>query len=263
MSQVNPNATKTVLYELTGTAPVPVRRDQPYGGDDTLTMDIYAPTDTPDGARLPAVVIVAGYPDPGAKGILGCLFKDMGSTTSWARLIAASGMIAVAYTNREPVEDAHTLLRHVRDHAATLGIDETRIALWASSGNGPLAISLLTRDVTCAALCYACTIDLDGHTEIATASATYHFANPFAGKSMNDLPTNVPLFVARAGQDQVPGLNLALDRFLTAAVTHNLPITLTNHPTGPHAFDLFDDSPATREVVRQVLSFLRSHSGLE
>ncbi len=168
-------------------------------------------------------------------------------------------MIAITYTNREPIADAHTLLRSLHDNAPALGIDETRIALWASSGNVPLALSLLTSAVKCAALCYGYTLDLDGFTEVADAARTFKFANPCAGKSIADLPTDVPLFLARAGQDQTAGLNASLDRFLGQAVTRNLPITFVNHPTAPHAFDLFDDSPTTREVVRRVLAFLRFH----
>jgi hypothetical protein len=36
-------------------------------------------------------------------------------------------------------------------------------------------------------------------------------------------------------------------------------MTFINHPEGPHAFDLFDDSRTSRDVVRQALSFLRQH----
>src|SRR6185369_9601281 len=90
-------------------------------------------------------------------------------------------------------------------------------------------------------------------------AATYKFANPTAGKTVADLPKHVPLFVARAGQDQIPHLNETLDRFVLAALGHNLPLTLANHPEGPHAFDLFDDSDATREIVKQILAFMRRH----
>lgn len=261
MTQEENISRKKVLFDLPGTSAVVVRQDVPYAahGDDALTMDLYLPPDTPADAPLPAVIIVAGYSDSGFHRMLNCKFKDMGSTTSWARLIAASGMIAIAYTNREPVEDAHALVRHLRSNESALGVDATRIGLWASSGNGPLAISLLTHDVVCASLCYPCTLDLDGHTEIATAAATFKFANPTVGMSIEDLPTTVPLFLARAGQDSVPGLNVALDRFLGQAIAHNLNITFTNHPTGLHAFDLFEDSAMTREVVRQVLAFLQFH----
>src|ERR1700674_2601222 len=65
MSKEEPITTKTVLYEMPGTDAVTVRHDQPFGasGDDTLTMDLYLPPNAETGARLPAVIIVAGYPD--------------------------------------------------------------------------------------------------------------------------------------------------------------------------------------------------------
>jgi hypothetical protein len=52
-------------------------------------------------------------------------------------------------------------------------------------------------------------------------------------------------------------LNETLDRFVAAALTGNLPMTLVNHPSGPHAFDLFHDSDESREIVRQTLAFLQ------
>ncbi len=57
----------------------------------------------------------------------------------------------------------------------------------------------------------------------------------------------------------MPGLNDALDRFVGAALAANLPVTVTNHATGPHAFDLFDDTRASRDIVKQALAFLQFH----
>ena len=93
MSQEEPISKKTVLYEMPGTDAVTMRHDQAFGanGDDTLIMDLYLPPNAGSGSRLPAVVIVAGYPDQGFQRMLNCRFKDMGSSVSWARLIAASG----------------------------------------------------------------------------------------------------------------------------------------------------------------------------
>jgi hypothetical protein len=63
----------------------------------------------------------------------------------------------------------------------------------------------------------------------------------------------------RAGQEQMPRLNETLDRFLAAALTRNLPLTFVNHHTAPHAFDLFDNSEISREIVKQILAFMRFH----
>jgi hypothetical protein len=254
---------KTVLYEVPGVDAVAVRSET-YRVDDSgdLTMDLYYPPDATPGSRVPAVVIVCGYPDPGYERALGCRFKDMGSSVSWARLMAASGLAAVAYTNREPASDARELLQYLRRNAETLGIDETRIGLWASSGNVPLALSLLMEApdaFACAVLCYGYTLDPAGATGVADAARQWGFVNPCAGKSVEDLPRDVPLFIARAGRDSFSRLNETLDGFLGETLKRNLPVTFVNHPEAPHAFDLFADGETTREILRGILAFLRFH----
>jgi hypothetical protein len=102
-------------------------------------------------------------------------------------------------------------------------------------------------------------LDLDGATPVADATAKFGFVNACAGKTVADVARDVPLFVARAGRDQMPGVNASLDAFVTSALLHNLPLTLVNHPTGPHAFDLFDPSEMSRDVVRRLLAFLQFH----
>ena len=64
---------------------------------------------------------------------------------------------------------------------------------------------------------------------------------------------DIPLFLARAGGDQCPGLNDAMDRFVMEGLKRGMPLTLINHPTGPHAFDLMDDSDTTRHIVAQAI----------
>ena len=256
---------RTVVCRIPGTDGVQVRRDVQYQAADAgaLTMDIYHPPDWRPGARTPAVVIVAGFPDPGFEAKVGRKFKETGSTVSWGRLLAASGLAAIAYTNREPAADVHTLLGYVRRHADELGIDADGTGLWATSGNVPVALSVLMREgadyLRCAALWYGYTLDAGGPNGVAEAARTWGFANPCAGRSVADLPREVPLFVARAGRDEMPRLNETLDRFLFEAASHNLPVTFVNHPTAPHAFDLLDDSETSREIIRQVRAFMRFH----
>jgi acetyl esterase/lipase len=102
-------------------------------------------------------------------------------------------------------------------------------------------------------------LDLEGNTDVASAAGQWGFANPNAGKSVADLSQDIPLFIARAGRDETPHLNETMDRFLGHALTHNLPVTFVNHPTAPHAFDLIHDSGTTREIIRQILAFMRFH----
>jgi hypothetical protein len=256
---------KKVVYKMAGADTVTVRRDLPYRAADggALTMDIYYPLDSESGSRRPAVVFVAGYPDSGFQTMLGCKFKELGSSVSWAQLTAASGLVGITYTNQRPVADLQALFQHIRQNSAALGIDANRIGLLASSGNVPLTLSILMGDdrahLKCAVLCYGFMLDLEGSTAVAEASKMWKFANPGAGKSVDDLPKDVPLFIVRAGRDSTPHLNEAMDRFLVKALERNLPILFANHASAPHAFDLLQDSPASGWIIRQILAFMQFH----
>ncbi len=254
----HPITLKTVRYTAPGTDAVMVRADVPYkAGDPALTLDVYAPPGADAGPPRPAVVIVAGYRDVGAPRVLGCQFKEMGMSVSWARLLVASGMAAITYTTRDPEMDVHAVIQHIRHHAASLGVADD-IGLFAASANVVVALSALINDadLKCAALLYGFTLDFDASTAVADAAKTYGFVNACAGRSVDDLPAT-PLLVARAGQDQFPGLNPALDRFVMQALQRNLPVTLVNHAAGAHGFDLDEDSASSREIIRQVLAFFR------
>lgn len=256
---------KWVVYQIPGMDAVAIRRDVEYQATpaEVLTMDVYYPPDVASRPRTPAVVFVSGYSDLGFQKMLGCKLKEMGSYISWAQLAAATGLVAMTYTTREPIADVQSFLQYIRQNAASLGIDENRIGLWACSGNVPMALSLLMQDscdfLKCAVLCYGFMLDVEGFAGVAEAARSFGFVNPCAGNSVNDLPQDLPLFIVRAGQDESPHLNESMDRFLTQALTRNLPITFVNHPAAPHAFDLTHDSETSREIIRQILGFMRFH----
>jgi AraC family transcriptional regulator len=254
-------AAKPVVYKIPGMDAVTIQRDIAYHTTDSgpLGMDLYSPPDS-TAAKLPAVIFVTGYSDLGAEKMLGCKLKEMECYISWGKLVAASGLRAITYVNHDPVRNIGALFRFIRENAGTLGIDDQRIAVWSCSGNVPTALHVLMQqqDVKCAALCYGEMLDLDGSTNVADSARNYRFANPTAGKSVRDLPGESPLFIARAGRDE-PNRNETLDHFVTHALAANLPITVANHATGPHAFDVLDDSETSRQIVRQILAFLRFH----
>jgi hypothetical protein len=139
MSQDTHISKKRVVYTMPGIDVVTVRRDEPYRTSDEgpLTIDLYYPPDSKSGARTPAVIFVTGFSDVGARKMLGCSLKEMGSYVSWGQLTAASGLVAITYTNREPATDVHAVLQHLRQNAASLNIDENRVGVWACSGHVP------------------------------------------------------------------------------------------------------------------------------
>ena len=259
-------ATRRVIYEV-ATDGVTVTRNVPYelGRKDGLALDIYFPARTPREPAAPALLFVTGYPDDGLRRVMGCVAKDMESYVSWARLAAANGIAAITYQNRTP-EDVHALLRYVQDHAGAFGIDARRIGVWSCSGNVPTALSILMTEpsaLACAVLCYGFMLDLDGAHDVADGARAFWFANLCEGRTVEDLPPDLPLFIARAGRDETPGLNASLDAFISRALAVNRPVTMVNHHSGPHAFDLCDESEISRAIVRQILAFLRVHLGVK
>lgn len=254
----NPIARKRVVLELPGMDEVSVRVDVPYArpGADELGMDVYSP---PGDAARPAVVFVFGYSDAGAAQMLGCKLKEMAAYECWARLVACSGAVGITYATLDPANDVHAVLAAVREHGPALGVDTSRLGLWSCSGNTPNALAAVASnpDLKCAVHCYGYLMDLAGSTNVADASATFGFVNPLAGRPLEDVPF-VPTLLVRAGNDETPGLNACMDRFFAESLERDRSIGLINHAGAPHAFDLLDDTDASRAVITDVLSFLEA-----
>jgi len=214
---------KTVVFRLPGMDDVPVESSDRF--------DLYRPAG--DDWRRPAVVFACGFPDPTGR------IRQAPPFTSWARLVAAAGLVGVLYGG-----DLDETIRALAKHPA---IDPERIALVATSGHGPTALAQLARGgVSRAALLYAYT------TDCADAAARFGFAAPPIG----ELPP-LPLHVVRAGADEMPGLNVALDRFIAHALARDLPVTVRNVPGAPHAFGLVAERA---DVIRGVLEFLSGYT---
>jgi acetyl esterase/lipase len=230
-----------------------------WGG---IEADVYRPADAPLAARLPAVVFVTGYPDPGFRARMGVLQKDMAGYVSWAELVAGAGLAAVTYACARP-DDVHALFAHLEAEGSALGIDPARLGIWACSGNGPNALGVLRRShrprgVRCAAIGYGFLMDVDGATTVADSALTWGFANPLRDCAIADLCRDVPLAIVRAGRDATPGLNESLDRFVAAARREGLSLECIDVPEAAHAFDLTDASEASRTAVLDVVRFLRT-----
>jgi hypothetical protein len=264
-TQIEQIRKRTIVYRVPEMDAVSVRRDVECKAEDgeTILVDLYLPPHQESGVGLSALVFVMGYPDAGMRAVMGCLAKEVGQYTSWARLAAASGMVGVTYSSNQPASGARAVLRWLRDHARSLGLDATRIGIWSCSGNVPNALGLLMDEVPgsirCAVVSYGLMLDVPGSTIVADGARTFRFVTPAAGRSVADLPAETPLLIARAGKDEFPGLNQTLDRFVADALAIDLPITLINHRAAPHAFDTILDDEPTREVIRSMVAFLRFH----
>jgi dienelactone hydrolase len=158
--------------------------------------------------------------------------------------------------------DVRQAIEYFRAQAESWNADRDRIGLGAWSGGGPLLTSAMRERppfLRCLTAFYAY-LDIrhsQAHTDHESAATVEEFSPITCLQGAAAGMT--PMFVARAGQDQIPGINDSIDRFIAAAIAANAPVTLINHPAGEHGFDNQNDDERSREVIRSVLEFMKSH----
>lgn len=251
-----------VVFSVPGMDAVSVRRNAVYKivDGEPLHMDVYSPSG-PSRPR-PTVILVHGGPIPRIGA------KDMGVFVSYGELLAASGFVAVAFDHRfltpgrltDAAGDVEDVVAHVRENAKSLGVDRERLALWGFSGGGPLlAAPLRERPAWLrAVVAYYAILDLQQSPPAEDLGISTELRQTFSairslGEDARGAP---PILVARAGLDN-PWLNGTIDRFVHAALGNRATLDLLNHPEGRHAFDILDDNPRSKQIIRNTLEFLR------
>lgn len=256
-----------VVYRVPGMDKVIVKSDLKYttANDPNLLMDVYIPPDLAKGERRPAVVFIHG----GAGSFLKP--KDWGVYKSWGRLVAASGMVGVTFTHRlgypkpllaEAASDVSAAINYIRANADSLNIDKERLCLAAYSAGGPMLSPAMREKpeyVRCLVAFYAF-LDVQ-QSEPHKANETPDMVKSFSPITYlaNDAGKLPPIFVARAGLDEVPTMNDSIDRFIREAISRNASITIANHPRGVHGFDNQTDDDRSREIIRSAIDFMRLH----
>jgi acetyl esterase/lipase len=257
-------ATATVVLKVPGMDRVRVRKDLVYSTVDgaALGADVYLPPDGTKAARPPVVILVAG----GAENT-----KAWGIYTSLGRVLAASGLASVPFNHRlryprrqyeEGAADLSALIAYLRQNQTKLELDASRIAVAVFSGGGPMLAPMIRErpaEVRCLVNFYAF-LDTE-HVDVAQAGTTPEVVKKFSPRLQFEAnPASLPpLFIARAGQDAIPGVNASIDRFVAVALERNAPITLVNHVSGAHGFDHINDDARTREILKMAIEFLRTH----
>lgn len=239
-------------------AALAVTRDVPYSRDerDGRVMDLYAVTNS--SAPRATLIIASGYPAAGLEKYTGHSARTLPAMTSWAQLLAEQGFAVVVYDAVDPATDLACVAAWLRAEGARVGVDASRLGVLATSGNSPVALAAVAAGgLRCAILLYAFAFDEGDSRTVEAASRQFGFANASAHLTTNDLPDTTHWMVVRAGRDAFPGLNASLDRFAAAALRRNLPITIINHASGTHAFDVMDAGSDSQFVIRQVLEFAR------
>lgn len=290
--QIEDETLRQVVYSIPGMEQTQIRKNITYKTIDEvdLHLDIYYPAHYQRHTALPAVIFIHGDgPTPYLQHI-----KESGQYSSWGKLVAASGLIAVVANRRSTdglsnvvgvANDIDDLISYVRDHSYDLNINPDTLGIWTCSAGACFALRSALYEAAPfvrAIVCYYGFVELkayyaalyeqpDSAEETTTASAQPAKQQPQPTFSEDDFDEfsatelllrrtsePAPLFIARAGLDY-PVLNVALDHFISEAIAQNTMVTVMNHPTGQHGFDVEDRDIRSEEIIAATLEFLQTH----
>lgn len=194
-----------------------------------LHADVYFPPKLRSDEKRPAIVFLNGIGSPS--------LKNNGIYVSWAKLVAAHGMIAVTMEADARTDTCfNALFAFLAKQQNTLHIDADRIGVYASSANARGASQWLMgtqvfKGIKAAALYYA---------EVPRA--------PYRA----DLPV---LFIAAEADLG----NFGYSHLWTEVLKQKSPWTITLGTGMLHGFDGFVDSDEARRLIRQTLGFWKNH----
>jgi acetyl esterase/lipase len=270
-----------VVYTIPNMEQAHVRKNITYKTVETdhLKFDVYYPANHQKHKSLPAVLLIHG---DGPVNYLKHI-KDSGQYTSWGKLIAASGLIAITANHRSTEgltnvvgvsNDVDDLIAYVREQSEQFHIDANTLGLWTCSAGALFGLRAALYETPAF---IRCLVSYYGFTELqAYYQGLYgeiekvgDFIRPtfseedfseFSARDLllrriNDVP---PMFMARAGLDY-PELNAALDNFIIEALAQNTTLTVMNHPTGQHGFDILNPNARSEEIIEASLEFLQTH----
>jgi acetyl esterase/lipase len=234
--------------------------------DPNVLMDIYVPPDLSENEKRPAVIFLHGGAETDYTP------KDWGVYTSWGRLTAASGFVGVTFTHRleypnasleKAAADVRDAIKYVRENADKYQVDKDRVCLIAYSAGGPLLTLAMRGDmpfVRCLVGFYAFMDIQQSDYRKTEKPETVNFFSPitYLQTDANKIP---PMFIARAGHDEVPTMLDSIDRFINEALARNIALSFANHPEGVHGFDNQNNDDRSREIIRTAIEFIRLHLG--
>jgi acetyl esterase/lipase len=202
--------------------------------------DLYDPgSDGP----APAVVFVPGGPLPP----IPVPPLDWPVYRGYGALAAAAGLVGVTVDHPLHGFDAYgaaheVVARAVDEVRADARVDADRIAVWAFSGGSPLLTPWLARPpewLRCLAATYPY---LDPIPDFPLPEGFRPVQALGAGPSL-------PFVLTRVGLEQPPVAD-GVARFLTAAGSSRLDVTIVDVPHGHHGFDTIDPGPESAAAVR-------------
>lgn len=198
-----------------------------------LTLDLYVPPGPATIGARPAVVFVNGSGDSEGSPAR----KESGPVRSWARRVAAEGLLAVTFRSRGPdaSADLRALLAYLRKEATSLGLDPSRLVLWSSSGDVAVALTVAMAETE---------PGLRGVVALYGAAA------------LPSIRGDLPVLVVRTAADEAASIE-AVDAMAAAARKAKAPWTVVDLPGAPRGFDVLDSGDASRRTVELTVDWMR------
>lgn len=217
-----------VVWKVPGMADALLRPGLKFG-DGERTMDVTLPPGA--GKKLVPAVVFAN--------VTGLPFGTWEIYRDWARLVAANGMAGIVYTSdrADPARSLDALLAHLAANGPALGVDPSRIAVWASSANVSLALPWLMEEPRPGVL----------------AAVLYY--GTARREAVPALRTDLPVLYVLAGRDS-PQLNEGIRGWFAEAARARAPWTMVNAPRLTHAFDALDEGVESRRLVKETVAWL-------
>ena len=255
-----------VVYQVPRMDKVKVVQNLKYtkSDDPNVLMDIYLPPGTSARGKHPVVMFIHG----GAKTEY--TPKDWGIYMSWGRIVAASGFVGVTFTHRLKypdkslelaAQDVRAAIDYLRANAGKYNADPDRMCLATYSAGGPMLSLAMGGEmpfVRCLIAFYSFMDVRQSDYRKTEDAETLKVFSPitYLDKDPSRIP---PIFIARAGRDEVPTMDDSIDRFIKEAVVANVALTFANHPQGVHGFDNQNNDDRSREIIRTALEFMKAH----
>lgn len=283
-SQNRDPTTIPVVYSVPGMSEAVVRSGVVFDNSSAtpLAFDAYLPRGLRKGERRPAIVFISG----------GERVRNWRWFITWGQLAAAHGLVGIVPDKRYPrgldgtragFEDTEKLLAFLQAQGDTLGVDPQRICLWTFSAGGrltsvglqpgkpnglaaagPSGMPALPGSMRCLVSFYGV---LDMSSELSSISneadretLLKRYSPVQALESLvASGAKSPPVFIARAGKDGA-FINNGIDRFTSAALRLNVPITVVNYADGDHGFDGFNDTAQSRAIIAAALRFVQDQT---
>jgi dienelactone hydrolase len=215
-------------FALPPASNVTVTKNVEYGRADTVTlrMDVYRPA----GAAKTHPTLVFFNRATGAD-------RSQPFYAAWARAAASRGVVAILPDLRDGSQgaDFQKLVTYLTARGAAVGVDSAAIAVYAGSGNVYNAFPTVE----------------DPKQTAVKAAVMYYGTGP-----VTNFRLDLPVLYVRAGLDR-PDVNREITELASLAISQNAPVTLLNNAAGYHAFEMFNDDDASRDVIEQTVAFVR------